>query len=256
MTEYDYSPEGYERYLETQRRISQWVDTAEAHRDQFKAPFGVRSDMESERWDDNVRGGRGRDDDYRRPRLPSGHSSRSVVPPPPSMIAASNHTWYPTHTVHYPPAQSFVVTAPSKRKSGKSHKSSSKSKRHTYIIPPPIPPSPTVVQPPPGQYGPPSVTYITTDHTGYPVTRTSPLHQIPGSIYSYSTPPPPMTSPPGPGSPPMMSPYTTPAGSPLLHQPGNVVIIPQGKRKVRIMVCHPRLHYLHVIRSDLCALQY
>jgi hypothetical protein len=42
MTEYDYSPEAYEKYLATQRRIANWVsDTnAEAHR--YRNPF-VRS---------------------------------------------------------------------------------------------------------------------------------------------------------------------------------------------------------------------
>lgn len=35
MTEYDYSPEAYERYLATQRRISNWVDHTENYRPQF-----------------------------------------------------------------------------------------------------------------------------------------------------------------------------------------------------------------------------
>lgn len=39
MTEYDYSPEAYQRYLATQQRISKWVDTAEKSRTQFANPF-------------------------------------------------------------------------------------------------------------------------------------------------------------------------------------------------------------------------
>jgi hypothetical protein len=35
MTEYDFSPEAYDRYLRTQQRIAQWVDNTEAHRPQF-----------------------------------------------------------------------------------------------------------------------------------------------------------------------------------------------------------------------------
>ncbi|KAG5653394.1 hypothetical protein H0H81_000781 [Sphagnurus paluster] len=35
MTEYDYSPEGYERYLQTQNRIAQWVNQTEEHRREF-----------------------------------------------------------------------------------------------------------------------------------------------------------------------------------------------------------------------------
>ncbi|KIK55444.1 hypothetical protein GYMLUDRAFT_76523 [Collybiopsis luxurians FD-317 M1] len=46
MTEYDYSPEGYQRYLDTQRRISRWVDDTNAHSSEFRAPFGARSDVD------------------------------------------------------------------------------------------------------------------------------------------------------------------------------------------------------------------
>ncbi|KAG7087432.1 hypothetical protein E1B28_013398 [Marasmius oreades] len=240
MTEYDYSPEGYERYLETQRRISRWVDTAEAHRNQFKSPFGARSDVDdSERWDGVDSKSRERDD-YRHSRGPSQFYYPSPVPPPPlllpppppPMVAPPNQTWHQTRGASgaYRPQvelPALVITTSSKRKSPKSsksrrsHKSLSRSKQQTYIIAPPVPPVPTIiVQPPPGQYGSlnsSSVTYISTDHTGYPVTRMSPLHPIPGSVYSYSTPPPIVSQSPGYSNPPpMMSPYTTPAGSPLL----------------------------------------
>jgi hypothetical protein len=36
MTEYDYSPEAYDRYLATQNRIAKWVDDTEQHRPQFQ----------------------------------------------------------------------------------------------------------------------------------------------------------------------------------------------------------------------------
>lgn len=39
MTEYDYSPEAYERHIATQQRISRWVDNTEANAHQFKSPF-------------------------------------------------------------------------------------------------------------------------------------------------------------------------------------------------------------------------
>lgn len=35
MTEYDYSPEAYERYTRTQQRIAEWVDRTEEHRPHF-----------------------------------------------------------------------------------------------------------------------------------------------------------------------------------------------------------------------------
>jgi len=36
MTEYDFSPEAYERYTATQNRIAQWVDDMEQHRPEFQ----------------------------------------------------------------------------------------------------------------------------------------------------------------------------------------------------------------------------
>jgi hypothetical protein len=39
MTEYDYSPEAYERYLATQNRIANWVNNTEQNRPQFEHPF-------------------------------------------------------------------------------------------------------------------------------------------------------------------------------------------------------------------------
>ncbi|KAK7025985.1 hypothetical protein VNI00_015815 [Paramarasmius palmivorus] len=48
MTEYDYSVEGYRRHLETQNRISRWVDDTSVHSRGFKPPFGARSDVPSE----------------------------------------------------------------------------------------------------------------------------------------------------------------------------------------------------------------
>ncbi|KAF8905525.1 hypothetical protein CPB84DRAFT_1745462 [Gymnopilus junonius] len=39
MTEYDYSPEAYQRYLATQNRIANWVDHTEQHRSQFEHAF-------------------------------------------------------------------------------------------------------------------------------------------------------------------------------------------------------------------------
>jgi hypothetical protein len=50
MTEYDYSPEAYERYLATQNRIAKWVDETEHHRSEFKhaVPTGSSRDSSPE----------------------------------------------------------------------------------------------------------------------------------------------------------------------------------------------------------------
>ncbi|KAL0579209.1 hypothetical protein V5O48_002771 [Marasmius crinis-equi] len=255
MTEYDYSPEGYHRHLETQQRIARWVDTAEAHRHQFSTPFGPRSDVdEGEQWDgvDRSRA----DNDRPRGLSTRGPSSQFYYPSPaPTMAAAPTQPWHQTRdpsSVHYPhqPPALTVITPHSKRKSSKSHKShksSSRARQQTYIIQSPIPSIPTgaVAPLPPSRYGSPNipaVTYITTDHTGYPVTHTAPLHQIPGSVYSYSTPPAATSSPPMYSNPPpMMSPYTTPTASPLPGSPyrppqPNVVFLPPNTRTIQVMI--------------------
>lgn len=39
MTEYDFSPEGYEKYLETQNRVSNWVTDQSGRFNQYSNPF-------------------------------------------------------------------------------------------------------------------------------------------------------------------------------------------------------------------------
>lgn len=43
MTEYDFSPEAYERYIHTQQRIATWVDQTEEHRPEFGTAIGTPS---------------------------------------------------------------------------------------------------------------------------------------------------------------------------------------------------------------------
>jgi hypothetical protein len=43
MTEYDYSPEGYERYMATQTRVSKWVHEQTTNHRQYQSPFVPRS---------------------------------------------------------------------------------------------------------------------------------------------------------------------------------------------------------------------
>lgn len=39
MTEYDYSPEAFERHMQTQARIARWVDDTQSHKEEFRNPF-------------------------------------------------------------------------------------------------------------------------------------------------------------------------------------------------------------------------
>ncbi|KAK7025987.1 hypothetical protein VNI00_015817 [Paramarasmius palmivorus] len=259
MTEYDYSPEGYRRYLDTQDRIARWRDTTEAHRQEYSAPFGARSDVDAnEQWDGVTRANRG-DASLSRgiPQQSSYHTSVPVAAPRPSY---ANPTWVQAPLAGYQqpqtapaPAPIIIQSLPSKHKSSKSHKShkSSKSKGRTYVITPP----PPYIQPQYAQFQHPqsgSVTYITTDYAGYPVPQTAQRHQVPGSVYSYSTPPVPTggssyaapTSPVYSNPSPLASPGATPLPGTLSyppqqpHYPGqqNVLIIPSSNgRSLKVM---------------------
>ncbi|KAK7438197.1 hypothetical protein VKT23_018127 [Stygiomarasmius scandens] len=55
MTEYDYSPEAYQRYMDTRSRVARWVDNTEAHSHEFRSPFGMRSDIGEEEMEDMSR---------------------------------------------------------------------------------------------------------------------------------------------------------------------------------------------------------
>ncbi|KAF8736551.1 hypothetical protein AX14_014385 [Amanita brunnescens Koide BX004] len=53
MTEYDYSPEAYDRYLATQRRISHWVDNTELHRAEFRTGNDITPSVPPTVYDDD-----------------------------------------------------------------------------------------------------------------------------------------------------------------------------------------------------------
>ncbi|PBK82626.1 hypothetical protein ARMGADRAFT_731313 [Armillaria gallica] len=148
MTEYDYSPEAAERYQATMRRISRWVDDAEAHAGEFKSPFVPRSDV----GDDDVRP---------QPVLSRGLSHR--VPPPlyapvPGPMPPHSHgpappptrpQPVPLHGPAPPPSHSRHTQSPTRRSSTR-HSSSHHphSKHHSgstlYISPTPTPTPPPV----------------------------------------------------------------------------------------------------------------
>ncbi|KAK0219599.1 hypothetical protein EDD85DRAFT_1028945 [Armillaria nabsnona] len=144
MTEYDYSPEAAERYQATMRRISRWVDDAEAHACEYKSPFVPRSDV-------------GDDDVPPQPVLSRGISHR--VPPPlyapvPGPMPPHSHgpapppprpQPVPLHGPAPPPSHSRHTHSPTRRSSTRhssSHQSHSKHRSGStfYISPTPTPP--------------------------------------------------------------------------------------------------------------------
>ncbi|KAF9064503.1 hypothetical protein BDP27DRAFT_1425792 [Rhodocollybia butyracea] len=114
MTEYDYSPEGYQRYLDTQRRISNWVDNTNAHANEFGSPFGGRADVASgdrSRSTPRANSGPGRDE-YRgrRNSISSALSPNSSASPVnPAVLRMQRSSAYPPQARHSYPYHATVA---------------------------------------------------------------------------------------------------------------------------------------------------
>lgn len=103
MTEYDYSPEGYARYLATQNRVSNWVTDQASRAQQYSTPFGARSVSTPP------------SDYYQRPssgrrRSSSRHSSSSYQAEP--RPAYSRDAYRSSHSTHLPPQAGYTVAPP------------------------------------------------------------------------------------------------------------------------------------------------
>ena len=93
MTEYDYSPEAYERYLATQNRIAHWVDNCEQHRAEFQSavPNVAEAHMRA-----------GGHSSYG-----SGHKLKRSPPPSPTHHNHHGHSQPPRQLfIHAPPPES------------------------------------------------------------------------------------------------------------------------------------------------------
>ncbi|KAJ3740644.1 hypothetical protein DFH05DRAFT_1463176 [Lentinula detonsa] len=258
MTEYDYSPAAYQRYMETQNRIAKWVDNTEAHHEAFCVPFGPRSDM----GEDDLAGISDAEE-----AIPSGASAggwyeekrrngarKNVVAPPPPIFyhsqPAAPAPMYPgalaSAPVNYnyptpggytsPPAtpQIIIQTVPKHRshrhhdskRSSSAESRKAKSKTRMYVLPS------SASAAPPMQMQPPSYGYPGAQPP--PGSYNYPLHSAgPYSANPAYAPPPPSFSPPVSGHP-MMSP--SPSPSPYYSQPGGYVIIPPKGQHVRVMI--------------------
>lgn len=175
MTEYDYSPEAYEKYVRTQERISNWVSQTKAHERQYANPF-VPSEAGGDRSSTPP---------------PKPHRSRSsgstttvtvrpkaINPPPPqrSKTLDSRHERSgasPTTSGSSRPSRSrsFTNTSPDSRSSKPRSRSHTHSHSQSYSQPQPLPQRsythpPMPMQPPPRSNSTPPVQYKTYDMPG------------------------------------------------------------------------------------------
>ena len=90
MTEYDFSPQAYERYLATQNRIANWVDKTEQHRGEFQSAEEAPPDL--------TRSGPGPASHSKSKRSSSSRHPQSkqlvIHPPPPESESSSSSEGY------------------------------------------------------------------------------------------------------------------------------------------------------------------
>ncbi|KAF8641076.1 hypothetical protein AX17_000720 [Amanita inopinata Kibby_2008] len=172
MTEYDYSPEAFERHMSTQRRIARWVDQTERHRPEFGTRNDVtpparqtayaaaddsyvasRSSRRSSRDRPPTAHQRHSSSTYPAYRYPSHYATPSVSPPaypyhPPNSAGvlfpapvpiSSGYTSFPQAV---PPPPVVIVSPAQSNKSQKSRRSHKSQRPQTYIVAPPPPPPP------------------------------------------------------------------------------------------------------------------
>jgi hypothetical protein len=94
MTEYDYSPAAYEKYISTQHRVSDWVSSQSDHTQSYGNPFMPSSYISTKP-------------------LPKEQSSRKPVKSPPrsrsSTTSAPSSTTTPTKPARQPPVRSHTT---------------------------------------------------------------------------------------------------------------------------------------------------
>ena len=105
MTEYDFSPQAYERYLATQNRIANWVDKTEQHRGEFQSANTDPPDL--------TRSGPGPTSSHSKlkrsspspPRRQHPQPKQLVHPPPPESDSSSDDYYegpWPPASMHQP----------------------------------------------------------------------------------------------------------------------------------------------------------
>lgn len=180
MTEYDYSPEAYDRYVATQRRIANWVDQTEHHRPQFGPATQSTADTSNSRTRHHRHYYRpppsdsGSDDSYADGPGHPGPMPGPMLGPMP-LHSPPPYPMYPQQPIYQPmvppllsPGYPLPPTSPhyydNHRRSSRSHRRShSHSPRHHSAFrftPPPTPPIYSHGYPPPPMVGYPPQGFV------------------------------------------------------------------------------------------------
>jgi len=147
MTEYDYSPEAYERFMANQRRISHWVDNTERYREEFSTGNDITPPVPPTVYGDDPL--RRRTASHEAPARPGhrrysssnfpahGHIPHYATPP---LIPRHHHPGLPgpMPTRHVVPPPPQVIIPPQSRESQKS-RNSHRTSTATYVVGPPPP---------------------------------------------------------------------------------------------------------------------
>ncbi|KAG6830484.1 hypothetical protein H0H92_000491 [Tricholoma furcatifolium] len=140
MTEYDYSPDAYERYISNQQRVANWVDRTEEHRPEFEREGGSGPS----KFSFFKRFARRRDsqDDRRRHRStsPASSTSSASIAPYSTLPHAPGPTPFAPRAIERPRTTPPYLMQPEQRPSHSRHHSSSHHHRPVYLASPPISP--------------------------------------------------------------------------------------------------------------------
>ena len=93
MTEYDCSPEAYDRYLATQNRIANWVEKTEQHRSEFQSANKGPQDLTRS-------GPRASPSPSRQHSGQSQPRQLAIHPPPPESVSSSSDSYYEAAPMH------------------------------------------------------------------------------------------------------------------------------------------------------------
>ncbi|KAM6498057.1 hypothetical protein JOM56_006005 [Amanita muscaria] len=189
MTEYDFSPEAFDRHLATQRRIARWVDQTERHRGQFSSnislppppvPPTVKRGGVDDYFGNTQRPSPGRPDytNHRRHSSVNVPGHKYASPPVNPQYRYQSHSsglpmGAPVPLAHYPmaPPPLMVISPPQSRESQRSRRSHTSS---TYVVaPPPVNTPQYYAYPYPYAPPPPGYTYIAPAGPGQPAVLVS-----------------------------------------------------------------------------------
>ncbi|KAF8632595.1 hypothetical protein AX15_001801 [Amanita polypyramis BW_CC] len=186
MTEYDYSPEAFERHIATQRRISRWVDNTERHRFEFHTGQEVTPPVPPAVYGDDYSANPRRRAASRDPPGRPAHRrhSSSTYPAYGHAPLYASPPITPQHSYPLPGPMPFapqIISPPQSRESRKSRRSAT-----AYVVTPPPPVISTSYYQYPYPYAPGGYPYMAPAGQAQPTVLPIPANGTPQNTPYYN----------------------------------------------------------------------